>query len=160
MISKTLGTAAAALLVVGLSTPALFAQDSAEPAAEEAAEVEAAAELEPRTVWDGVYTAAQSERGKEVYSLKCGNCHNGGFHAPALNNGKFRSKYDEMTLDGLYAYIRDYMPAGNGRSLTDQQYADVLANLLERNKMPAGDVELPIGEDALATITFLAKKPE
>src|SRR4051794_24952218 len=37
-----------------------------------------------RSVWDGVYTEAQAQRGKTLYVQRCGTCHGSGDQAPAL----------------------------------------------------------------------------
>ena len=29
----------------------------------------------PRTVWDGVYTREQAQRGEKLYEQECGRCH-------------------------------------------------------------------------------------
>ena len=46
-----------------------------------------AAQEPPRSVWQGVYTAVQSERGRSVYQASCGTCHGetlGGDIGPTL----------------------------------------------------------------------------
>ena len=46
------------------------------------------------------------------------------------------------------------MPVGAPRSLTPQEYADVLAYLFELNKYPAGQQELTPARDRLEPITI------
>ena len=40
-----------------------------------------------KTVWDGVYGAAQAERGKEAYAQKCSGCHGDFLDGDSANGG-------------------------------------------------------------------------
>jgi alcohol dehydrogenase (cytochrome c) len=114
----------------------------------------AAQEPGPRTVWQGVYTAAQSERGRSVYQASCGTCHGetlGGDIGPTLT-GPFWSIYDGRTAADLFKTIRTTMPADAPESLKPQEYADVIAYLFSVNKFPAGEKELPADQTALDNI--------
>ena len=46
------------------------------------------------------------------------------------------------------------MPVGSPRSLSPQEYADVLAYLFELNKYPAGQQELTPAREQLEAITI------
>ena len=114
----------------------------------------AAQEQAPRTVWQGVYSAAQSERGAAVYNQSCGTCHGeklGGDIGPTLT-GPFWSIWDGRTAADLLKTIRTTMPADAPESLKAQEYADLVAYLFSVNKFPAGDKELPIDQAALESI--------
>jgi alcohol dehydrogenase (cytochrome c) len=109
---------------------------------------------EARTVWQGVYTAAQSERGAEVYKASCGTCHGetlNGDIGPTLT-GPFWSIWDGRTAGDLLKTIRTTMPADAPESLKPQEYADLVAYLFSVNKFPAGEKELPVDQAALETI--------
>ena len=113
-----------------------------------------AQETGARTVWQGVYTAAQSERGGAVYKMSCGTCHGenlAGDIGPTLT-GPFWSIWEGRTAGDLLKTIRTTMPADAPESLKPQEYADVVAYLFSVNKFPAGDKELPVDQAALETI--------
>lgn len=108
----------------------------------------------PRTVWQGVYSAAQSERGAAVYRMSCGTCHGenlAGDIGPTLT-GPFWSIWEGRTAGDLLKTIRTTMPADAPDSLKPQEYADLVAYLFSVNKFPAGEKELPVDEAALESI--------
>ena len=115
-----------------------------------------------KSVWDGVYTEEQANRGKQGYSEQCASCHGpeltGGEMAPALSGGEFMAGWDGLTVGDLFERIRISMPQNSPGSLSGAQNADILAFVLASNKFPAGQAEL--GKDAmiLKTIKFEAKK--
>jgi mono/diheme cytochrome c family protein len=105
----------------------------------------------PKTsVKAGVYTAAQAERGLGVYRSKCASC-----HAPnRFTDDFFYQSFAGKPLWEMFDVISDSMPEDNPGSLKKEEYADVIAYLLQLNKFPAGAVELPIDKDALSAILF------
>ena len=109
-----------------------------------------AAEDQPqRTVLDGVYTAAQAERGHIAYAAQCAHCHgdnlDGVGAAPMLYSSRFLDRWREDSLRTLYDYVAKNMPL-DGRpapgNLTPAQYLDLTAYLLSVNEIPAGNAEL------------------
>ena len=102
---------------------------------------------------EGIYTATQAARGKEVYSASCASCHapdlNGGGTSPPLagpafvtsrKNAAFAGDWGSavFTADDLLFVIRTTMPRSAPGSLTDDEYVAVLAYILERNGHAAG----------------------
>jgi S-disulfanyl-L-cysteine oxidoreductase SoxD len=107
-----------------------------------------------RSVWQGVYTAAQSDRGRSVYQQACGQCHGetlGGDIGPTLT-GPFWSIWEGRSAADLYKSIRTTMPADAPESLKPQEYADLIAYLFSVNKFPAGEKEMPADPAALEGI--------
>ena len=103
-----------------------------------------------RSVWDGVYTESQSERGRAAYRSGCAHCHGDtleGDAAPTLT-GPFWSIWDGRTAADLFKMVRATMPADAPESLPAQEYADILAYMFSVNKFPTGSSEL--GSDAAA----------
>jgi len=112
---------------------------------------------ETGTVWQGVYSAAQSERGAAVYKQSCGTCHGenlAGDIGPTLT-GPFWSIWEGRTAADLLKTIRTTMPADAPESLKPQEYADVVAYLFSVNKFPAGEKELPVDQAALESIKII-----
>lgn len=114
------GVPAAALLITVGATTALSAERPA------------------RTTRDRIYTAAQAERGKEVYKEACAAC-----HALDFYSGPTMKSWDGGSLSDLYDAISISMPPGNPGSLKRREYLDILAYILSLNDTPAGDAELP-----------------
>ena len=115
-----------------------------------------------KSVWDGVYTEEQANRGKQGYADQCSACHGpeltGGEMAPALAGGEFIAGWDGLTVGDLFERIRISMPQNSPGTLSGQQNADILAFVLASNRFPAGSSELAKESMILKTIKFEAKK--
>jgi mono/diheme cytochrome c family protein len=109
-----------------------------------------------RSVWDGVYTEAQAQRGKAPYDLKCADCHGeeleGDAEAPALSGSEFLWKWNDLTLDQMFERIHRDMPLNNARTLSREMTADILAYILQINRMPPGKTELSHDQQLLKGI--------
>ena len=116
-----------------------------------------------QSVWDGVYTMEQAERGAEIYGPACSVCHGGELEgidmAPPLRGGRFGSNWNGVPLSELARRIRITMPMDNPGSLNSQQSADVLAYILNSSAMPAGEIELPRRAGMLQQIVYQPRKP-
>lgn len=116
-----------------------------------------------RSVWDGVYTEAQAARGQAAYAQSCGLCHGVGLtglgEAKPLTGPEFLSNWNGLTMADLFDRTRTTMPLNKPRSLTKEQYADILAYLLKFDGFPAGSSELPARSEMLAGVTIDAFKP-
>ena len=106
-----------------------------------------------RSVKAGVYTAAQAQRGEALFKKNCASCHTPGY----FTDDNFYTNYANKPLWELFDVISDSMPEDNPGSLKKEEYADVIAFILQLNKFPTGDAELPIDKDALSGI--LMEKP-
>lgn len=97
-------------------------------------------------VWEGAYTDEQAARGHEVYEANCMACHaatlRGTPGGPGIAGGRFTFNWHEESVGELLGYVRKNMPIGQGGTLSDQQYADVVAYILQVNEFPAGELEL------------------
>lgn len=114
------------------------------------------------SVWDGVYTAEQAQRGETAYLQTCAGCHGtaleGGDMTPPLVGGGFTSNWNDLTAGDLFDRIRTTMPLDRPGRLTRQQNADVIAFVLKANGWPPGAVELPPEPAALREIRIQAAK--
>ena len=132
---------------------------SAEPAP--AAEpTPAPAAVATANIQDGVYTNAQARRGDKLYAEHCSLCHlpsmTGKEPAPELAGDLFMSKWLGQSVGDLFIRISTTMPVSNPGILSEDQYADLLALLLQANNFPAGDEELKADQDYLDGIKIQA----
>ena len=111
-----------------------------------------------RTVWDGVYTATQANRGQSIYERSCMRCHGEDLSrsGDVLLGAKFMDEWREDSLQGLFTTLRVSMPRNAPRSLSDGEYLDVVAYLLQVNSFPAAAEELTL--DALEHIRVVGKE--
>jgi quinoprotein glucose dehydrogenase len=116
-----------------------------------------AAGAQSRSVWQGVYTAEQAERGRKLYIRDCAECHGpaltGGEAGSALIGRDFVARWEKKSLSELFELMRKTMPDAAPGSLSSRQYLDLVAYLLKENEFPAGGDELAGGE-ALGAISF------
>jgi len=115
-----------------------------------------------RSVWDGVYTSEQAQRGAALYANNCASCHvsalGGGESAPPLTGGEFSSNWYGLTVGDLFERIRISMPADRPGKLTREQDADILAYMLSVSECPPGKVELERQTEALKQIRMEARQ--
>ena len=105
-----------------------------------------------KTVRDPVYTAAQAERGRQIYEANCVSCHlsdldgsanpTAGARGAPLVGTRFVQDFGESKVSALFNKMRRDMPSGRPGSLTDQEYLDVATYVLQKNNFPAGSAEL------------------
>ena|SRR5688572_13370370 len=99
------------------------------------------------SVWDGVYTTAQAERGGAFYAKECASCHGEGLmgqdQAPGLVGPVFLATWNGQTVGDLFEQTRKSMPLEAPNSFSRQEYLDVVAFMLRANGFPAGKTELP-----------------
>ena len=114
-----------------------------------------------RTVWDGVYSEPQAVRGKAVSEAQCAFCHGsdlrGQGFAPGLIEDTFASRWQDGNLGDLFAIVKGTMPQDKPASLTDDEYAALVAYLLQANRYPAGQQDLRPDPAALKEVVF--KRP-
>jgi len=111
-----------------LSTPVAVAQD-ANP-----------------SIWTGVYSKAQAERGRVRFLSDCATCHNfdlqgQGTRGPALTGAPFMTNWETQDLKSLFAKIQR-MPLNNPASLPDAVYMDIMTYILQVNAFPEGERDL------------------
>ena len=107
-----------------------------------------------KTTNDGVYTAAQAERGKKLFEAKCTSCHETG----RFTGDTFLDPWDGKPLKDVWDIASGTMPEDNPGSLQQQEYGDILAYFLSLNAFPTGETELQGNAAAMATIKIEKKK--
>ena len=115
-----------------------------------------------KSVWDGVFSKEQAERGAAVYKTSCSECHGndlaGDGFAPALAGGEFMGNWNDLTVGDLFERIRISMPPSGPSAVTPAQKADIVAHLMNQNKFPVGTGELEPKTEALKLIKIELKK--
>lgn len=116
-----------------------------------------------RSIWDGVYTTAQAERGKAAYTDNCSKCHGSALEGmdeiPALQGSHLMVDFDGQTVGDLVHRIQTTMPMDNPGTLSPKTVADIASFILQSNGVPAGSSELPTDPSAQSLIRFQASKP-
>ena len=115
-----------------------------------------------KTTWDGVFTTAQADRGKQNFLTgRCGGCHKldlTGDRGPALKGDDFLAHWDNGSVATLFDKIRETMPPNAPNETTDDAKIDIVAYLLQQNGYPAGrTAELRADADSLGIIDLTRK---
>jgi S-disulfanyl-L-cysteine oxidoreductase SoxD len=115
-----------------------------------------------KTVWDGVYSDAQSTRGQDLSKASCVTCHGnelaGSDLAPALQGDDFKGVWTGRSAAELFDKIQTTMPADNVGTLKPPQSADLVAYILKLNGYPSGAAELAPEMAALQQIKITSNK--
>lgn len=162
-------TGLVAALVLGLAP--LEAQPPAAPTAAPASTLPPAPSaeaapatkvVEPRSVWDGIYTKEQAARGQKAYNSLCARCHGdnllGGEEATPLVGAEFMKNWAAKSVGALLEYTRKEMPSDGPGKLSRQQCADTTAYVFSVNGFPVGSTELPTDPEAARPILIQPKK--
>ncbi len=103
-----------------------------------------------------VFTAAQAQKGAAVYAQSCTRCHGGnlddGEFGPPLRGLAFQQRWAGRPAGDLFALIKTTMPPGNTGTLTDLEYAQLVALVLKSNDVQPGAVDLPADAAALGAL--------
>lgn len=111
---------------------------------------------------NGIYTLPQAATGQAVYSLECAVCHGasleGAEGGPALAGKAFIDRWLQQSLTEFYTVTRSTMPVTKPAGLTDNEYAAVVAFILNRNAYAAGAE--PLRSASTAFNDYVFEKPE
>jgi len=115
------------------------------------------------TIWTGVYTIQQSERGQKAYSRSCSTCHRDDLSgsddgAPALRGLVFFERWKDRPLSEMFFVLAETMPQDAPKSLSPAEYADIISFMLSKNDVPAGESELPPDMQRLKLILVTEKR--
>lgn len=98
----------------------------------------------PSSVWDGIYSTGQAAQGRERFVQRCATCHGEG--TVSLR------RFDNQSVGDAFQAISKNMPPGT--VLPQQEYADILAHLLELHDLPASDTRLRPDAEHLSRIAL------
>jgi mono/diheme cytochrome c family protein len=122
------------------------------------------AQDEVHSIWSGVYTAEQADRGRSVYLEACAGCHGAGLlgndEVPPMKGPHFMSDWNTQSLADLVARIHDTMPLDNPGSVSTTNATDLVAYLLQSNDIPAGSTELSANAGFQAQIRISMVNPQ
>ena len=113
-----------------------------------------------RSVWEGVYTDDQARRGEAQYARNCEACHgadlsgNAVQEVPSLVFDAFLTQWSDRTVKDLFDAVKRSMPRDNPGGLNARAYVDVIAYVLQANRIPSGTNELSLNPDALGQIVI------
>ncbi|MEX0618017.1 MAG: PQQ-binding-like beta-propeller repeat protein [Pseudohongiellaceae bacterium] len=92
------------------------------------------------------YTEAQAEAGALLYGVNCATCHGDELQgtplAPQLSGEDFMTRWGAQTPAALITNVKSNMPPGGGDSLSDADYVNIVAHMLDGNGMLTGDTPL------------------
>lgn len=103
------------------------------------------------SVLDGVFTSSQASRGEQTFGEVCAGCH----ETSEFTGGRFRLSWVDRTAGDLFETISTLMPEVDPGSLSPNEYASLVAYLLELNGYPPGELDLPTDVAALKKIEIV-----
>jgi len=108
------------------------------------------------SIWDGVYTSAQADKGKALFADNCAKCHGGTLDGndeiPALKGSHFMADWESQSVADLINRVHTTMPMDDPGKLSTPSATLVVSYLLQQNQMPAGSAELTDGTAAQTRI--------
>lgn len=111
-----------------------------------ATSISVVAQTPTRSLWDGVFTAEQADRGRVQYAVTCARCHGGsleGGMGASLVGTSFWNEWREQSVADMVDYVAKNMPMGRQAApLSPTEAADLVAFVLSSNDLPAGPVAL------------------
>jgi len=113
-----------------------------------------------RTIWDGIYTAEQAQRGQALFETTCVHCHAddlGGGEGPALVGAGFMRSWFQKTVQSLFTHILTAMPSDQPGSLSGDEVAALTGFVLSANGVPAGSERLESAPDLIAHILIVGE---
>lgn len=107
------------------------------------------------TTRDGIFSAAQVERGRESFLWECMDCHE---MEEFTGVGAYLEEMDGEPVWEVFEFIWSEMPEDRPAWLEPEQYADILAYILSVYGAPTGDRDMPIDREPLIAIQI--RRPE
>jgi mono/diheme cytochrome c family protein len=109
------------------------------------------------------FTPAQAAHGQQLYLDNCASCHgpdlNDGGYAPSLKGQVFRGKWTDKSVGELYGFVAANMPPGQAGDMPPEDYAAVVAFLMQSNGADAGSGPLASDTNVLSAEAWPAPKP-
>jgi mono/diheme cytochrome c family protein len=113
------------------------------------------------TIWSGVYSSAEAERGKQAYRQLCSRCHGadmkGGLTEPGLIGAKFFDRWHDLRLGDVVAYIQAAMPREHEFFVSADSAREIVSLMLQESGVPAG--AKPMSADLNVQHSILVTRP-
>lgn len=93
----------------------------------------------------GSFTVDQATSGKAAYDRRCAGCHLkdlSGSTGPGLAGQSFLDGWGNKRASEFFELIKSTMPQGGESSLTNEEYVNIVAYILQANGHSAGAQEL------------------
>jgi len=112
-----------------------------------------------QTTDDGIYSLEQAASGRDIYVRDCTMCHGAALEGAEggtdLVGRAFRMRWLGLPLSEFFDLTKQTMPVTNPAGLSDVDYADVVAFMLNRNGYTPGKNVLSSDMERLAAIEFV-----
>jgi cytochrome c5 len=113
------------------------------------------------TIWSGVYTQAEADRGKQTSARLCSRCHGtdlkGKSTAPGLTGAKFFDRWNDLRLVDVIAYIQGAMPREHEFFVSADATREIVGFMLQQSGIPPGTE--PISRDVKVLNEILITRP-
>ncbi len=103
----------------------------------------------------GAYTEAQADDGHVKFNNHCAECHGpklDGALGPNLHDANFQAIFADKPVSNLRDWVYENMPQNAPKSLADKDLYPILAWIMKKNNVPAGDQALT--KDDVASVQF------
>lgn len=93
----------------------------------------------------GWYTTQQADDGHILFNNHCAECHRpdlSGALGPALIGQTFQKRWGGQSVESLFRFEHENMPANSPGSLPNDEVMAMTAYILKRNGLPAGNKPL------------------
>jgi len=93
----------------------------------------------------GSYRADQATSGQALYDRRCAGCHLkdlSGSTGPGLAGQSFLDGWGSRPASEFFELVKSTMPQGGEGSLTNEEYVNIVAYILQANGHSAGEQEL------------------
>jgi len=103
------------------------------------------------------FTVEQANAGKATYEAYCANCHGqnlDGAEGPAVAGDYFQSKWSNKSVHALYTRIKTTMPTTAPNSLSEDEYVNIVAYLMQTNHLLASPTPLVADASKMKAMTL------
>ena len=105
----------------------------------------------------GPYTAAQAAAGRTAYQAQCASCHladlKGSGDAAPLAGAEFMGAWGRRTTRELLSFMQLTMPPTRPGGLSQEEYVNIAAFILQSNGAPSGNLALtPVIDVAINSV--------
>lgn len=105
-----------------------------------------------QSVLDGVFTTDQASQGEQTFREACMACH----ATDEFSGVRFSFRWSGLTAGDVFEVVSTLMPEDDPGSLRPNEYASVVAYMLNLNGYPSGATPLPADLTALRKVRIEA----